>query len=826
MEFRRLVTLTVTNHNPVNSDNELLASGVPIAPGKAPEGSSLVLRDRRGRPLPGTADVTARWADGSAKWVWVTVPHLSLGAGKSSRITLGLGEAAAGSAITVKKSAKGVSVSTGRIRFRAATTGVLVPGIEVRTRDGWRKRAIDLDLTMLIDHDGVATEYRASLAPREIEVETATQTRVVLCVRGTHGSAQGEETFGPYTLRMEAVADNGQVRLSHSFVYDGDPERDVVRGSELRIRAIPGDDQRFAFGGDEGAEVAVDRQRASWAQDFRVAELYQDSATHWRVSRRIAPELPEVFCAEGLQTDGWFALSGQKGSVAVAVRDGWQNHPKSLWADAETGEMVVGLYPRRAAGLDLRRYSDLVHAHTYESPCTWKEETLPFSLEAPARGVRKTHDLMLMVDEPNPSARALFYNQPLVLTWSQSHLAATGAVVPAAAKTDPDWTATIHEYLDFTHDEMLACGGTGYVDYFDLPHGYDVANQRWFHDFGGFGYINDEAMPCLGLWQAWLLTGRPDALAMARAMTRHNADFDCRHLGPMAGYGSRHNVNHWGCECYDRRVSMPLGKRLAYHVMGDRSVIDLARLTYESFVTGLDPARKCNTTCDVPALVASLLFLDEIGDTDSEAWLRLLADALAAAIDASGRMPAFMTLGSSPMEAEPVENGQVMGYIMFSCFGGPQAFCELAERYDHQPLRDALVRLARYQIMPKAERDQLTGKQPEGFGSHKNNLYRGLDLIGYAWQVTRDPIFPESVREMLEHRLVRIENHPDTRYGVVGAGTRAVPVGHMWSDRTESEDAAQRRHYPLFQASSQGQFFNIAVYLHKLQGVMALLAEE
>ncbi|NQZ71160.1 MAG: hypothetical protein HRT89_24205, partial [Lentisphaeria bacterium] len=639
-------------------------------------------------------------------------------------------------------------------------------------------------------------------------------------VRGKHKALKGKGSFGPYTLRFEIIADSNQLRLCHSFIFDGNPETDFVRASELLINSRVGKNEQFAFGADEGTETTFARQRAHWAPDFRIAELYQDSARHWQLGRRVAPDRPEIFCAEGSRADGWMALSGSKGGLAVAVRDSWQNNPKSLWADAETGQLRVGLYPNRAERLDLRRYSELIYPYTYETPCTWKKETLPFPIPDPARGIRKTHDIMLMFDEPNPSARSFFFKQPLMLSCTQSEFAKTKVLVPIAAKSDEGWTKTIEQYLDFLHLSMLESGGTGYINYFDLPHGFDVAEQRWFHDFGGFGYNNDESMPVLGLWQAWFLTGRQDVLGMARAMTRHTADIDCRHLGKRAGYGSRHNVDHWGCLCYERRISMPLGKRFAYHLLGDRSIVDLAHLTLASFIKE-DRKGPHDMTCDIPALVSTLLFLEEIGEVDAEQWLRNIASAIASGIDENGQMTAFLKINPKKQSATVPDEKTVAEHCMFSCFGGGQAFCELAERYDHKPLREAMIRFARFQAMDMSARaSQLpqTGIIP--LQKDYLNRYRALDLIGYAWQQTADPFFLQAAAGNLEHLVIEIETHQETRYGVSDAGSIAIPVHQPWPDQAKDDNYSH--YYPLFPKTSMGQFFNIAVYLHKLQGIMLL----
>ncbi|MHC4886290.1 MAG: exo-rhamnogalacturonan lyase family protein [Planctomycetota bacterium] len=248
-----------------------------------------------------------------------------------------------------------------------------------------------------------------------------------------------------------------------------------------------------------------------------------------------------------------------------------------------------------------------------------------------------------------------------------------------------------------------------------------------------FGYINDEAMPALGLWHSWLTGQRPELLSMAHAMTRHNADIDSRHTGTKAGWGSRHNVDHWGCSCYDRRVSHALGKRFAYHICGDRSVVDLAELTLASFLEDLSPGRTCNLICEIPALVTTLLFLEEIGRFDGRDWLLRLADAIAAGVDEHGRMVAMMKANADSQSASPIQNGEVICFMMFSCFGGAQAFAELAERYNHRELRDALVRFARYQMLSGEERKRIEGTESGTVFSECLNHFRAIDLVGYAY---------------------------------------------------------------------------------------------
>jgi hypothetical protein len=642
-------------------------------------------------------------------------------------------------------------------------------------------------------------------------------------VRGTHASADGR-TFGPFTLRFEVLFGLPHVRLTYSFVFAGDPDADFVRSSEVVLRAHVGGRQRMGFGGDDGREVRMERQRAPWTADFRHAELYQDSVSHWRVRRWVDRERRDVFCEEGTRSDGWMELSGDAGRVAAAVRDFWQNHPKALAADAGTGHLRVGLYPEKAERLDLRRYSNRVYVHAYEAPCTWKKETIPFDPAFGAHGIRKTHDMLLMMDEPNPSGAAFSYNHPLTLDVTPAALARTGVVVPASRSVDAAWRGRIGGYLDFLGDAMLRDGGTGYLDYFDLPEGFDTRSGRWHHDYGGLGYDNDEGMPCLGLWQAYLLTGREDALAMARAMARHNSDVDSHHIGRWAGYGSRHNVNHWGDMDKEPRISQPVGKRFLYYLAGDRSVLDLVGVMLEMWDRQFSSPKQAGLTALVPALASTLLVAEETGLRDARTWLTAIADALAGSLTESGQLRARLTVDARGQAAQPVHDAPAVDFMMLSSFGGIETFAELAERYDHRPLRDALVRYARYLILPRARRQALD----PGFATPPDSTiaFRALNLLGYAFAVTGDRTFPAYARPHLARPLVRIGALPCPRYGRPGAASRPAPFGVPAPDAPRGWEQRARRFYPFFAPTDIAQFFQIAGYLHKAQGVMLLAAAD
>jgi hypothetical protein len=824
---KTIATLTVHDSTGIGRTDEAVVSGVPIAPGAVSNTNRLVLLNADGRRLPMQADALARWNDGSAKWVLVTTPRVSLAAGKSARLTLVCepGDAMGNrsrdkDSIQLGETPGGLRVDNGRVRFLIRRTGKIVSTFESRGKNRWQRRATDLDLVTTIERDTKRTSCFASLADRSIEIESRGPLRSLIAVRGMHRSKNGHDVC-PYVLRLEILSGSNRVRCTHSVIYDGSPDKDFIRSSEVVLTADVGRNQHFGFGGDEGHEVRFPRQIVPFHADFRYAELWQDSVTHWRVRRWVDLNRRDVFCEEGVRSDGWMELTGDDGRVAVAVREFWQNHPKSLCVDAETGKVRIGLYPERAERLDLRRYSDLIYPLAYEAPCTWKEEVLPFDPAFGAHGIRKTHDFMLLLDEPDPSGTAARYNRPLRLQWRPSYLAKTRVLWPVASGSDPRWAKQINDYLDFLSLAMLRDGGTGWLDYFDLPHGFNTHTGRWHHDSGGRGYINNEGMPCLGLWQAYFATGREDAFVMARAMTRHNADIDSYHLGPHAGLGSRHNVNHWGDMCKEPRISQPVDKKFLYYLTGDRSVLDLVRVMLDMFDRSLAKPTRWPATAHIPALVSTLLVAQETGMADVNDWLKALADSLAQGVNELGQMCAWIEVDASRRTARALPESGPISFMMFSCFGGVQSFAELAERYDHDALRQALVRMARYQMLPVAKRCKLEPQNLPSVYTEVVNTFRGLDLLGYAYQVTGDPKIRRHARRGLRFVRVRIVDQPESRYGIRGTGMRRIPAQYEWPERDAKTKKMPAIWYP-FPGSEMAQMFEMAVYLHKSQGIMVL----
>ncbi|NQZ69933.1 MAG: hypothetical protein HRT89_17905, partial [Lentisphaeria bacterium] len=149
----RIASFTLTNSTDIPSADPVIC-GVPLPQGKVTEGAKIKLVAGNSKALSAQAEVTARWADGSAKWAMVTVPKLSLKPNQKSKIDLITGRPSGKKSISIRRHAKGLSVNTGKLRFTISNKGCLVPRFDVCVKGGWQQRGVELDLAMTVECSG------------------------------------------------------------------------------------------------------------------------------------------------------------------------------------------------------------------------------------------------------------------------------------------------------------------------------------------------------------------------------------------------------------------------------------------------------------------------------------------------------------------------------------------------------------------------------------------------------------------------------------------------------------------------------------------------
>ena len=229
--------------------------GVAWPQGAVHKDTPFHLEGAQGVGLPLQAWPLAYWPDGSLKWTgFATVAA----AGQTGPFTLAPGPAAAaGPQIQVTPGAASVVVDTGALRAVLPLSGRnLVESLRI----GGREIARDGQLVCILQdgpetnpEDSPKKEQFLSLV-RKVTVEQSGPVRAVVKIEGVHQGASGRAWL-PFTVRLYFYAGQTAIRLVHTIVFDGDQEKDFIRGLGLRF-AVPLREQvqnrTVRFAGEDG----------------------------------------------------------------------------------------------------------------------------------------------------------------------------------------------------------------------------------------------------------------------------------------------------------------------------------------------------------------------------------------------------------------------------------------------------------------------------------------------------------------------------------------------------------------------------------------------
>ncbi|THV29474.1 Tat pathway signal sequence domain protein [Glycomyces paridis] len=615
--------------------------GVPLPAGAVRDAGDLAVHDGDGAPVPAQTWPLALWPDGSVKWAGV-----ALGNGEPAegyRVVRGPAAAAA-VRVTVTAVDGGYAVDTGAGTTVVADSGpefirsMRVGGNEVAT--GGRLVSSRQDHPEPDVHGRVhATGHVTGCA-----VEQDGPLRAVLRVEGVHRDDTGRAWL-PFTVRLVFAAGAPTFKLVHSFVFDGDPERDFLsslgveftvplraawQDRHVRIAGAEGGFLREAVRGltgmrrDPGAAVREAQMdgRATppadtwergvgdlsrWIPAWDDYSLRQLSANGYTLHKRTAPDRPWIDVAQGTRADGLAYVGDTGGGLAVGLNGFWQSHPTGIDVRGAAGDaatLATWLWSPESAPMDLRFYHDGLGQETYADQLdaleiTYEDYEPGFGT---AHGIGRTHELTVTPFAATPPVEELARITRATVTRPQ--LTPTPEALQGMLgdwdlpdRTDPHRAALedrVSFLLDFYVGQVEQRSWYGFWNYGDVMHAYDTDRHTWRYDVGGYAWDNSELSPDLWLWTSFLRTGRADVYRLAERMTRHTGDVDVYHAGPWQGLGTRHNVQHWGCSAKQLRISTPAYRRPHYFLTGDEHTRDLMLELRDSDTTFLavDPTRK------------------------------------------------------------------------------------------------------------------------------------------------------------------------------------------------------------------------------------------
>ena len=443
-----------------------VTGGVPLARGVAPKNSCFVLTDERGELVPCQTSVLARWKDDSVRWLLLDF-QAAPPPGGTARFTLGcsdLGPAPQLPVATVDIT-KGI-IQTGTIRLGPADDAVL----SVADR-------LDVRFT-LIDEEG--RHCRGVVESRE--VEASGPIRGTLLLRGAFRGPDGSRVLG-FRLRASVFAGQSRVFLEPHLLVDAD--RGVVhrlRGLSLDI--VPRTPLKgFRLGG--GSELQSEASVRLLQVDDKTSRFAGDEA-----ATNKAP--------------GWAELTDAGGTVAVAVRDFWQQWPKSLEADADG--LKIGLFPSFSEGTFDHMDPWYKHQYLFEGNC--------YQLRV---GQSRRWQIWLdMKGDGDSLVRSA--NAPLVPAADPAQAIAAGVWGPIAAAGGPEM-----ENYDRWAENLFV---NGYLNSIKAQRDYGAMNWGDWWGERGCNWGNHEYDTPKHVLIQFARTGDPKYLYAGDTAARHTSEVD------------------------------------------------------------------------------------------------------------------------------------------------------------------------------------------------------------------------------------------------------------------------------------------------------------
>ena len=456
----------------------------------------------------------------------------------------------------------------------------------------------------------------------KVTIEQNGPVRAVVKIEGKHESVSGSRSWLPFIVRLYFYAGEQSIRMVHTIIYDGDQQKDFIRGLGL-VFDVPLDEQLYnrhiRFSGENGGlwdepceplngrrpldfrndlyakqltgeriperNTFTEQQQSlidNWASwnDFK---LLQSNADGFRVQKRTNIQSTWIDAGYGKRSEGMAFVGDVSGGLAICVQNFWQSFPSELEINnvkSDTAQIKAWLWPPEAEEMDMRHYDTLAWGHGLDA--SYEDVQPGFSL---ATGVGRTTEILLYASANVPSYETLDKivkqgNQPALFTVSPEYIHSIPVFgvwsLPDSSTRGKLWLEDqLGKAFNYYHLEVEQRHWYGFWNYGDIRHSYDGDRHTWKYDMGGFAWDNTELMPNMWLWYSYLRSGREDIFRMAEALTRHTGEVDVYHLGRFKGLGSRHNVVHWGGGAKEVRISQAALGRFYYYLTTDERTGDL-----------------------------------------------------------------------------------------------------------------------------------------------------------------------------------------------------------------------------------------------------------
>lgn len=660
--------------------DKAVSFGVPFDEGDVFPATPLQLKVNEYQDIPVDTWPLAYWPDGSVKWSGVAgvIP-----AG-TERLTL---EKASKKVKTTNKQPKpsiSITETPENIQVETGVLSVYIPRhgeflidslLYKGTKVGEKARLVcSTQSEPVLENTSRVSFFHYAGEIKSVSIERAGSVRTLVKLEGVHrnrnkgistdnpnseDNSLNNREWLPFVVRLYFYAGSEQIKMVHSFVYDGDQKMDFIRSLGIRFDVPMREalyNRHVAFSCADGGvwsepvqplvgrrmltmpqiqdEPSLQQQQmegkrippyeafdeknrellndwASW-NDYRLSQLTADA---FSIRKRTNGDAPWIGTFSGTRSDGYAFAGDITGGLGLCLHDFWQSYPSSIEiSDARTpvATLTAWLWSPDAEPMDLRHYDNVAHGLNASYEDVQEGMSTPY-------GIARTTTLTL-VPQGGYTGKKTFADDA-------RQLSATSILMPTPEYlynrrafgiwSLPDRSTSfrtrveerLDAYIHFYQKAIEQNKWYGFWNYGDVMHAYDPVRHTWRYDVGGFAWDNTELASNMWLWYNFLRTGRADIWRMAEAMTRHTGEVDVYHIGPNAGLGSRHNVSHWGCGAKEARISQAAWNRFYHYLTTDERSGDLMTEVKDADhkLYELDPMRLAQPRSEYPCTAPARL---------------------------------------------------------------------------------------------------------------------------------------------------------------------------------------------------------------------------
>lgn len=782
--------------------------------GRCRKETAYVCKNKKGQEVPMQSRITAYWPDGSVKWTAHTADSVLLGEGME--VVPGTPEQVQ-KGLLLQETEDKFLVNNGLLTIQIPKGGVF---LYEQLQEGEKVRSYRARPVLVLEEPAVVNGCQARLEKKyagqiqTVELEEWGDLQGIIKFTGCHKNAVGEEKL-PFIIRMRINYNCGDIQFTHTFLYDGDEEKDYLKGLGITFEMPLGGaiyNRHIKVMGDYGCFHESMVPLVSWqpkvpksiyerqmqgellkltGEDLETVnkvlqdtpfwseyDICQDSVSHFGIRKKLQPEnLCYIDCLHGTRTKGGVSAGSEDGSVMMCIRDFWEKYPSGYTIknmDTDTAECTVWFYSPTAPAFDFRHYAN----RGYNKVCY---EGYDYKGATPD-GIACTNECMISFHPemiPEDGKLILFAentnNPPVYVGTPEFYhdMRAFGYWSLTCGETEMErWLEKqLEDAFAFYKQEVEQRNWYGMFNYGDFMHTYDDVRHQWRYDIGGYAWDNTELVPTLWLWLYFMRTGREDVFNLAEKLSRHASEVDVYHMGKYKGLGSRHNVRHWGCPCKEARIAMAHHHRFYYYMTGDRRLEDIFEELKDNELSFLnkDPLGDFFDKKDMvfPSHARSGPDWSSLCSNWMTRWERFndtrYRDKIMVGMEDIKKAPLKLVSGPD-FEFDPeschlryIGERTTGGNHLQICMGAPQIWMEMADLLEDEEWKRMIADHGRFYYLPREEQM----KESNGLIGDREFTFpfMAAAMAAYgAWYLQDDVLAMRTWKIML-HTMISTENH-------------------------------------------------------------------